>query len=988
VRTRPARKPRRTLWCAASAAILCAPAAHAAQPAAADPGVAAAAAARSIATVRLPVATLDGDIAASARRAWSWGSPGGATRLHLVGDVRLQLADYAFRAERASLWLVAAPDDPAATQVFAQLFDVGAPEADAAVSVRAERLPVHGVIRDADGPALAAPLINAGPPAGRDAELDLREAERSLARLLDSATPKPTDAISPPAPGPGPPQTPAAGDAPAPIFETGGRVYVSPGDRVTARSGADANTVTLTGGVVIQYAGPTRSLELTARRAVLFLRPGPLRDTFTQLDEADLLGVYLEGGVVATDGNTTLRGPRVYYDLREDRAVVLDAVFRTYDARVEAPLYLRAAAIRQEAANRFTADRATLANSAFATPHLALGVTTVTLERNPGPDGVARNVVDARGVTPELNGVPFLYVPRFRGDPERFPLRNVGFRDSNREGALYRTEWDPFVLLGIERPEALDSTLLVDYYEERGFALGTRTDWRTDRQHGDLLAYLVFDDNGTDLLGSGAEIDRDGDTRGIFLARHQARLTDLWTVTLEGSHLSDETVLPAFERNLARNTREITNRVHLRRVADNRTFSAEVKAATNDFAPVEHELQSPGYRVDKLPELKLAGYAEDLLDDTSPGLVSYTWETGFASLRQRFTEVTGEDLGVDSDRAFGIAPDRPVADAFRAQGLDESIVNRFDTRHEIALDLAAGPVDITPFMVGRVTAYDSDFQDFSPDEDDNARVFGAAGVRLGTTFHRVNDAVESRTFDLHRMRHIIEPSVTLWHGESTVATNDLPVYDDEVEPLAEGSVVRFGLDQTWQTKRGGPGRWRDVDVFELDFGWTFAGDGVDREGPVPRWYDPRPELSSTQRAVDVQGVWQVSEIVAIAGDWVYDVEDSGADRASIGATVEHGRGVRVTGEVRTLREQGDTYGNVVTSYPFGDKYDVRATMSYNFERNDFAGYSITTLRRFPNGQLGVTVNFDNIVDETSVGFVFRPTGFGVGTPDGGLGDGR
>jgi hypothetical protein len=409
---------------------------------------------------------------------------------------------------------------------------------------------------------------------------------------------------------------------------------------------------------------------------------------------------------------------------------------------------------------------------------------------------------------------------------------------------------------------------------------------------------------------------------------------------------------------------------------------AQVEAASNDFPVLEHELQAPGYRVDRLPELEARGFAEDLTQFFDPGLISYAWDASVSSMRLRFTEITPSQLGINNDRLLGVDPDDPVASAFRSAGLNEDIVNRFDTRHEVSVVLDEGPVSITPFLTGRFTAYDTDFASFSPDESDNARLWGSAGIRLGTSFFRVDESVESRTLDLHRMRHIIEPSVTLWHGASTVAADDLPVYDDDVESLAEGNAARFELAQTWQTKRGGPGRWRDVDVFGLTLGATWAEREADRGAQVPRWYDARPELSSTRNAFDAQAVWQASEAVALAGEWIYDVEASQAARSSIGVLVDHGRGLAMSAELRSLREQGDTYGDVAGSYYLSEKYYAEGRVSYNFRRDEVATSSVTILRGFPNGELGVAIVYNNISSETSFGFVFRPTGirgFGVQT---------
>ena len=45
-------------------------------------------------------------------------------------------------------------------------------------------------------------------------------------------------------------------------------------------------------------------------------------------------------------------------------------------------------------------------------------------------------------------------------------------------------------------------------------------------------------------------------------------------------------------------------------------------------------------------------------------------------------------------------------------------MTRFDTRHEVEMPLAAGPVHITPFIVGRFTGYNDDFQEFSAGADE------------------------------------------------------------------------------------------------------------------------------------------------------------------------------------------------------------------------------------------------------------------------------
>jgi hypothetical protein len=74
-----------------------------------------------------------------------------------------------------------------------------------------------------------------------------------------------------------------------------------------------SNAVSITGSVMIEYEGEApegpQRLEMRAERGVIFLREGlmkELREGRRTLEAATITGVYLEGGVVATDGNYTL----------------------------------------------------------------------------------------------------------------------------------------------------------------------------------------------------------------------------------------------------------------------------------------------------------------------------------------------------------------------------------------------------------------------------------------------------------------------------------------------------------------------------------------------------------------------------------------------------------------------------------------------------------------------------------------------------------
>eukprot|EP00913_Durusdinium_trenchii_P006202 g5814.t1 len=913
--------------------------------------------------VRLPLGVSDGLIGFDAQRAWVWEEPPGSgsrgtRRLLLEGDVRASLGRYSFRAQRASVWLekLGSESSGPVYQVYALFDGLETLEGDAAVSVQADRLPVQGVIRVTEPVWLKTDLTRQVRPDGSSQIAFLDSAERAFAQLIaeaagvdESILPEiPNEPVVKPgaladgarlremmgagadgAPAAPPrqesePTAPAAlvttpaSPAAAPIFTGEGVFYLSAGDRFSVQRGETSNTVTLTGGVVVQYSDPRdgQSLQIDAQRAVVFLRPGPLDETLSSFATEDVLGLYLEGGFQASDGQYTVRGPRAYYDVQRDRAILVDAVFWTYEQRVSMPLYLRAEAIRQEASNQFSAERAEVSNTGFFNPHFSIGASSVSVtlkERDEAERQLGgRSYVDARNMTLRGGGLPFFWWPVYKGDPEQFPLKGLAFENSNRTGPGVLTTWNAYSLLGILPPEGLSADLQLDFWGKRGLGVGGEFGWDRPGHDGSIFAYLLPDDRGTDLMPGGQEIDRDGELRGAIIAQEMWRFREFWTLVAEGTYISDEGFVEAFDRDAARTRREFTNRAYLRRVEGGFAGSIEVKGAVNDFIPNQDLVQAPGYLVDKIPEIGARMAGADLFGDLAPGLVTHTWEATYSRMRQRFSEVDASAMGFMTDaraqRALGIDADMSLGDRFRAVGFDESFVNRFDTRQELSSPLRAGPINITPFVVGRFTTYDSSFDAFSPQEGDQHRLWGAAGVTLSTSIARVNNAVDSRLFDLHRMRHIIEPSITLWASGSNIASQTLPVYDDDVEALLDGAIIRAAINQTWQTKRGAPGRWRSVDVLKLNTEVVWTSDDDDRAGTIPRYFEARPELSTPGDHIRGEAVWQATDVVSLAGETIFDLELNQQARSAAGVLLRHTPEFSTSADVRYINSQNVTYG--------------------------------------------------------------------------------
>lgn len=969
------------------------------------------------------------------------GLPIGTQRMLIQGDVRVVIGEYVFSAAQAVVWVQtigpsnAADPDRTVRQIAIHFDRVSDPGAEAGFAQAADRLLVTAQLNGVF--LIRADVVTSGRPAEGPGANFVRESEMRFARYLrslNSTEPKVQPdiplATSPGVlsgdllPGRSQPYEPdssiyrqaegAFAETRAlvnaqqidPLFTRDGIVTlafntrtpnaptapdfgepVNGNESVKFLRGEHDNTILVTGGLAVQYSDfrTSRNLLITAERAVIFLPPGKLTD-LTRFSASQVRGIYLEGDVVATDGQYTLRGPRVFYDFQQNKAIMADAVFSTVDARLGIPIYVRARTLRQEAANKVTTEGARLSTSTFYEPVFSIGASNITVTQTPaaGQDGEAgreRTYVDADSMTMRLGGVPFFWLPGFKGEVTDIPLEDIRLENSNGSGTALKTTWNVFGLLGVDRPEGLKVGALIDYFFDRGIALGTKTEWDALGLNGRLFGYMLPEDQGTDVLSSGARKSADDEFRGMILAENRWEITDHWAMTAEASYISDETFVDAFFKDVGRNGREITTDAYIRYIGGNQQFSALAKGALNDFISNQYLLQSQGYSVNKLPEFRYSRLADDLLPGVQPGLLTWTHEYRASRMRFNFDESTASSIGYlnnfRAQQALGINANQSLADKLQAMGLNEDEVMRFDTRQEFTTTLDFEPVKIVPFVVGRFTYYDKSVGEMNAlagpsSADDDYRIWYSAGSRFSTTLTRIDDNMESSLFDLHRIRHIIEPNATVWFGGTTVSQESLPVYDDTVESLNSGTTARVGVNQTFQTQRGGPGRWRSVDVFKFSTDLTFSTADANELSPIGRFNEARPEYSFLGNFMTNDATWQVTDTVGLIFNQVYDFDLNQQARTIAGGVIQHSPEFSTYGQVRYVNSLNSTYVDAGVNYQLTRKYFVGVGATYDADENDLQNINLSVRRRFPEATLGVKVEYDNILNETSFGVIFQP----------------
>lgn len=763
-------------------------------------------------------------------------------------------------------------------------------------------------------------------------------------------------------------------------------------DRAVLQMGEDEDAVMLIGNVRVLYEDEDegRDVLLTAQRVVIFIdkeggdeveagASGGIAPT--EIDASRIQGVYLEEDAVISDGDVTVRAPRVYYDLKQNRAMLLEAVVYAFDTQRQIPLYMRADVIRQTSADAFEARGAVLTTSEFAKPHLALGADRITLRQSRQDDGFVERYVTASGITLRSEDTPFFYWPWLAAPAHALPLKRINAGYSSSNGVNVQTAWDIYALMGRRAPEGVELLGNIDYRGDHGVGVGVELSYDRDGVRGEMLGYLLPSDSGDDDVADRMDIDFDGDTRGIIRGQHRQDLPAGWELSLEGNHVSDPSFLEEFFRNEAYEARPYETSVYLKKAEDDWAFTALLRYETNNFTPQLPTLLTPGYTVDKLPEAAYYRSGTSLFDDR----VTWYHESRVGTVRARFGSDSPMDRGftmAQSIALFGIPNTTAFDTAAAAAGFPTDTVGRFDTRNELAMPMRAGIFDVTPFVVARVTAYDDDFSTFNGGNDDQVRVWGGGGVEVSTEFSKTYGTT-SDLFDLDGIRHIIEPSVTLAMYGSSMEDGDLPVYDPEVEDLAEGAVIRIGAVNTLQTRRGREGRQRTVDWLKLRTDFVIRSDDADTATVIPRFIDHRPEYSLGGDHFYAEMLWAATQAVAVTGELTHSFETGNVVQWRMGVEMRHDDHLTTFTHYRAI----DPIDARLLTYGFAldltTKYRLSFSHTLDFGQSQSRSINLTLDRKLPRARLQLVVAYDEIDDDTTIGLVLIPDGFGSGLGSGG-----
>jgi len=679
-------------------------------------------------------------------------------------------------------------------------------------------------------------------------------------------------------------------------------------------------------------------------------------------------GIYLAGDVTMVEGNQSIQAQELYYDVQGARALALDASLQGYDPERGIPIFLRAARLRQENEKVFSAEDTVVTNSEFHTPQLSLAASRVVVRDTLSVDDQtdtasgSRYQAEMEDVRFKLYDTTLFKLPKVKGDlvqPE-MPFKGLRVAADSTWGATLESEWDLPKLLGFRRAEGTESTFHLDYYDKRGPATGYDLDYQNEDYFGKSITYFIYD-RGLDQLGrdpSRRDLAPPHKERGRFSWQHRQFLPHQWQVSTEVSYLSDQNFLEQYYQYEAQAGKEQETLIHSKRIQDNWGLSFLAKGRINEF-------QS---QLEELPSAEFNWTGQSLLD----GRLTFNSNTFVGNMREKYGEDT-VPAGTESAYTF------------------------FSTRNELDMPVSWSNWHWVPYVAGTFGYDDGDgFQadeGGSPVSPESDVLIGEGGLRLtAPSLWQVNKDVHSKFWDLHQMRHVVTPSLL---AVGYLADNSAGEQRD---------LVRLGLSQRWQTKRGVGKNRRTVDWLRFDLDITMLDNPDETYGNSNQllWNTPMTPLidrfSSSappddRRVYNAYGPnrsylgaglqWRITDTTALLADGYYDVVGGVWRRINAGVARVCWPDLSTYIGTRYMRDTDNGLGqigsNVFTfaaTYRLDPRYAMVFSNQFDFKYGENIRSDITLVRRYHRLNYGLTFRVNESMDRTSLVFSLWPQGIG------------
>ncbi len=717
------------------------------------------------------------------------------------------------------------------------------------------------------------------------------------------------------------------------------------------------------------------------------------------------LEIYMEGNVVFRQGERVIFAQRMYFDVRREVGIVLDAEVITdapgYDGKVK----LRAEVVQQLARDRFVAQNASVTSSRMGIPTYEIRSGTITYDdvqhprinpftQLPEIDDKGEPLVDheqlvsSRNNLVYLNEIPVFYWPFFATnlDQPNFYVDDFQFRQDKVFGTQFLTDIDAYQVLGLRNPPpGTKWTASADYLSKRGFGYGTTFNYERqslfgipDSTNGFLDAWAIKD-HGFDNLGLlRRDIPPEKSYRGRVLWQHRSLLPQNFQLTGEVGLISDFNFLEQYFEREYDQLKDQTTDFELKQYLDNSTWSVVGSLRLNPFFT----------ETEWLPRADHFWIAEPLLGDR------LTW---YEHTSLAFARFQSAQPPTDPTQAamWGPLPWEAPANTTRPG-------ERLITRHEIDFPFAMGAVKFDPYLLGELARWGQNLN-FDPEN----RAYGAFGMRASTSMWSVNPMAKSELFNVNGLAHKVVLDTDIFYAQSTQNLNTLPLYDqiddnnieayrrwfpffdfggpppvptrfDEryyalrrglggyvaspsMEIAGDLFTARLGARQRWQTKRGPLSNPHIVDWITLNMDATLF--------PNPN----RDNFGSTIGLVDYDFRWHVGDRTTVVSDGYFDFFNQAGKYFTLGGYLN--RPPRGSIYMGFYSLQGPIISNVMAfnySYRMSPKWLSSFGTTYDFHSARNIGQNLMLTRIGESFLTSLIVNVDTSKNNVGATFAIQP----------------
>jgi hypothetical protein len=790
--------------------------------------------------------------------------------------------------------------------------------------------------------------------------------------------------------------------------------------------GSGNRVIIVTGGIILNVRNVpgADTLDVEADRAVVWSKSSDPEQTANNLrseqgESSSKLEFYLAGHVVmrtqksTSKEKTVVEAEELYYDTNRSVMIALNSRSETRTDRfaLKAPqftepiIFVTPELIRTSEITYEFSTAQIFSSKLSSDPGLIIYVGKANVEENrriqknilgqpvidprtKQPLEITESILTARNVFFEFDGVPFFYLPYYKGDARDplGPLESISVGYSNTVfGFEAGVGLNVYKLLGIVPPDGHHWRINLDYMSRRGPSIGNDYDY-TGRigpsgpdvddplsiYTGTARLYGMYD-QATDVLGGNRPNNNfvPSDFRGRAFWRNS--IFDLpggFTIQSQISVLSDRNYLEQyFKREFDADPNQATF-VYFKQSQENWAYSVLVEPRIRNWVT----------ETEWLPRLDAYLIGQSFFDR-----LTYNGWASIAFARLRPSNDTVQPLYTPSGGTVPGVYEPPVGFETSSFGINTA---RLSLMQELAYPLQLGAFKVVPYVKGDIAGYTEDLQNNAV-----TRVWGGGGVRASIPFTRLFCDVQSELFNLQGLNHKIVASANYFYADTNVHYNRLPeldrlnddaseqmlrdikpqeplynpgaglalatsklfdpqmfairtLIDNRLETLDHIDVLQLDLRQRLQTKRGFPGSEHIVDWMILETSVSFF--------PEPS----KDNFGKPFAFAQYYYQWNIGDRTTFESSGWYDPETDGPRIFTVGFWFNRPDRTSYYIGYRQIDPLQSRTVTASVSYAFSPKYSMTFTSSYDFGTSQSQVNSLLFTRTGTDLQVAFGFNYN------------------------------